>query len=149
MILTQTDLLNSGVEAQQAIQPQQLDSMQTQDVVVEDVFDEVPGVNQMNNSEKRRTFDTIGDVSAANSSQSKAEPQAESLGGTGQTPTHELSPIDIPHSGLKRDVESQPTPVLPKKESDLTMSENIPDENGSPRFPSTYQQAQPSMIPPE
>ena len=71
--------------------------MQTQDVIVEDVFDDLPGVNKMNNSEKRRTFDTIGDVSAANSAQSKAELKDESLGCVKQISSYEVNPIDMPH----------------------------------------------------
>ena len=51
--------------------------MPTQDIIVEDVFDDLPGAHRMNSSEKRKTFDTIGDVSGPNSAQSKSEPQEE------------------------------------------------------------------------
>ena len=71
-----------------------MDSLPTQDIVVEDVFDDLPGANRMNSSEKRKTFDTIGDVSAPNSAQSKTEIQDEFQSVVKQTSNTSIPPLE-------------------------------------------------------
>ena len=85
----------------------------------------------MNNSEAPKCLDTIGDISGGNSTERKPDSSAGNQ--------------QLEVSGFAQTVEAP----LTGSNIEVAVSENIPDENGSPHFPTQLQskQAKSNMIP--